>query len=75
MNDLLLLGIGCALSGIGTVLTIQFTGMRKDLKDISDSVRVLNVQIAEVIKDQAWHKEELSDMKVRISVLETKGNQ
>lgn len=75
MNDLLLLGIGGVLSGIGTVLTLQFTGMRTDLKDISSSVKVLNIQIAEVLKDQAWHKEELLEIKSRIALIEKCKNQ
>ena len=72
MNELFLLIIGCILSDIGTILVIQFTGMRSDLKEIGDSVKTLNVQIAEVIKDQAWHKEEIIELKSRIIVLETK---
>ena len=72
MNELLLIAIGAILSGIGTILTIQFNGMRRDLKEIGDSVKVLNIQIAEVIKDQAWHKEELTDLKSRLAILETR---
>ena len=75
MNELFLLIIGCILSGIGTILVIQFTGMRSDLKEIGDSVKTLNIQIAEIIKDQAWHKEEIVDLKSRILFLETRVDQ
>lgn len=59
MNDVYFLIIGCLLSGIGTVLVLQFSAMRKNLENISLSVGTLNIQIAEVIKDQKWHKEEM----------------
>jgi len=63
ISDILMILIGCLLSGIGTVLVMQFSAMRKNLEKISDSVGDLNTQIAVVIKDQSWHKKEMIDTK------------
>tara|TARA_R110000851_G_scaffold282271_1_gene435770 strand:+ start:79 stop:399 length:321 start_codon:yes stop_codon:yes gene_type:complete len=63
-----LLGIaGGAITILLTLLVAQFKGLRvdfrADLKDIGDSVKELNVQIAQIVTDQTWHKEELKELK------------
>ncbi len=61
--QILIFVVGVFLSAIGTILTILFSGMRKDLTEIGASVKSLNVKIAEVINDQSWHKEEMQEIK------------
>lgn len=64
MNEqLMILFFGSILSVIGTVLVLLFNSMRTDIKSMGGSIDHLNVQIAEVIKDQKWHKEELGSFK------------
>ena len=60
------------LSGLGSVIVGQFMGMRRDIKEISQSVKDLNVSIATIINDQKWHKEELKSLKERLDALEHK---
>lgn len=57
-------------SFLGSVLVMQFKGIRQDLKELNNSVKTLNIEVAQVIKDQTWHKEEIVDIKVRLIELE-----
>lgn len=68
--NILITLIGLLLSGIGSILVFQFSGMREDFKRLSKSVEALNVKIAEIIKDQSWHKEEIKELKERIDSLQ-----
>jgi uncharacterized protein YabE (DUF348 family) len=47
----------------------QFEGMRKNISTMSESVQVLNIQIAVIIKDQDWHKKEINDLRKEITNL------
>jgi hypothetical protein len=57
-------------SFLGSILVMQFKGIRQDLKELNKSVKMLNIEVAEVIKDQSWHKEEIADIKIRLIQLE-----
>lgn len=70
--QLYLIILGSVLSAFGSILIYQFSGMRSDIRNISQSVDKLNIQIAEVIKDQDWHKSEIKEMKERIIALESR---
>lgn len=63
---------GFVLTILGTILISCFNSMRKDLKQISDSVVEMNIKLEKVITDQSWHKDEMNEMKERIVKLETK---
>lgn len=73
MNVYVQLLFGGLISFIGGVLVMQFQGIRNDLSGMTESVNTLNLQIAEVIKDQGWHKDELISIKERLIILERKG--
>lgn len=49
----------------------DFKSMRQDIGDMTNSVNDLNQKIAVVIKDQAWHKEEIDEIKSRLNKIET----
>lgn len=72
MNDFAIIGFTSLLSLLGTIIVFQFKGMRDDLKQMNKSVQILNEQIAVIIKDQEWHKEELDMIKMKISQIESK---
>ena len=65
-----MLVLGCVLSIIGTIFVFQFKGIREDLGNMNNSVATLNEQIAVVIKDQQWHKEEIDFIKQRLTHIE-----
>jgi hypothetical protein len=58
------------LAAIGSVISMQFMGMRKDLSKISDSVENLNIKISQIVTNQDWHKEEIIQIKNRLNALE-----
>lgn len=58
------------LSAIGTVIALQFKGMRSDIKDLNGTVRELIVEVATVVRDVSWHKEEINEIKTRVCTLE-----
>jgi len=68
---------GIILTALGTVLLMylkdiknDFKYMRGDVGDMSESMGEMNIKLEKVITDQTWHKEEMQEMKARISVLE-----
>lgn len=63
---------GFVLTILGTILITCFNSMRKDLKQISDSVVEMNIKLEKVITDQSWHKDEMNEIKERIIILEQK---
>lgn len=76
MENLFSVVITSLLSVIGTILVAQFSGISKKLDELTKSVQSLNTDVATIIKDQTWHKEELIDIKSRLSHLESrKSNQ
>jgi len=66
MEQALLLIIGFLLTVIGTIISLQFKGMRSDLHEITKSVQDLNEKIAKVITDQDWQKERLAILEKRM---------
>jgi hypothetical protein len=67
---ILMIILGCVLSVLGTLIVIIFNqvkneveGARSDLSGMKSSVDDLNIKIAEVIKDQSWHKNEIREIK------------
>lgn len=69
-RDIILMFVEAALAVIGIMITILFSGVRKDLSSISKSVIDLNIKIEKVITDQSWHKEEIRDIKNRLDAIE-----
>lgn len=60
---------------LGTVITMQFRSIINRLDQLNDSVKQLNIEVATVIKDQKWHKEEIDEIKSRLSYLESRNLQ
>jgi uncharacterized protein (UPF0335 family) len=59
-------------SVLGTIITMQFKSIVNKLEQLNESVKQLNTEVATVIKDQQWHKEELNEIKTRLSYLESR---
>ncbi len=72
MNEVVLIAFSSILTLLGTIVVFQFKGIREDLSQMNKSVEILNQQIAVVIKDQEWHKEEIDFIKQRLSSMEGK---
>jgi predicted nucleic acid-binding Zn-ribbon protein len=58
------------ITGLATVLVMYFKDMKNDVKNMSRSMIDMNVKLEKVITDQSWHKEEIKEIKQRISALE-----
>lgn len=68
---------GIVLTALGTMLMLylkdiknDFKFMRIDVGEMSDSMGEMNIKLEKVITDQTWHKEEMKEVKARISLLE-----
>jgi peptidoglycan hydrolase CwlO-like protein len=83
MDNLFSVVITSLLSVIGTILMFQFKGIGDKMKEFNDkmallttSIQSLNTQVATILSDQSWHKEEITEIKSRLSHLESrKSNQ
>lgn len=62
--------LGFILTALGTILVTCFNSMRGNLEKISNSVVEMNIKLERVILDQAWHKDEIAEIKKRIDNLE-----
>lgn len=66
-----LIGIfGFIISMLGAILVINFKDMKLDVKKMSSSMGEMNVKLEKVITDQTWHKEEMNEIKSRLTTLE-----
>lgn len=60
------------LSGFGTVILLNFKDLKVSVKEMAHSVVQLNIKLERVITDQAWHKEDIKEIKERLDALENK---
>lgn len=60
-------------SVLGGFILKTFNGVRNDLKDLNKSVQQLNIEVAKVLSDQSWHREQIKEIKDRLSDLEKRG--
>jgi predicted nucleic acid-binding Zn-ribbon protein len=60
-------------SVLGGLILKTFNGVRNDLKDLNKSVQELNIEVAKVLSDQSWHREQIKEIKDRLSDLEKRG--
>lgn len=63
--------VGTVLSVVSTLLLSYFKDMKNNIKNMSDSMVQMNVKLEKVITDQSWHKEEMGEIKSRLSYLES----
>jgi predicted nucleic acid-binding Zn-ribbon protein len=71
-TEILLLIFGSVLSALGTLLLAYFKGIKTDISTMSASMVQMNLKLEKVITDQSWHKEEITELKERITSLESK---
>ena len=69
-TSVILFLFGTLITFIVGLIAAQFSGIRDDLKELNNSVKNLNIDVAQVIRDQNWHKEEIVEIKNRISQIE-----
>lgn len=60
------------VSGFGTLILFNFKEFKIALKEMASSVVQLNIKLERVITDQAWHKEDIKEIKERLDALEHK---
>jgi len=68
--QIILLIFGGILTVLGTLLLVIFKDMKDDVKAMSKSMVQMNLKLEKVITDQSWHKEEISEVKHRVTKLE-----
>jgi fructose-1,6-bisphosphatase/sedoheptulose 1,7-bisphosphatase-like protein len=70
MNQTLIIVFSSAITLLGTLFVLILKSLRDDVKKMTGSVDKLNEKIAVVINDQQWHKEEIEEIKKRLSKVE-----
>lgn len=65
--------VGLSLTSIGSILVIQFKELKGYIKEMDTSIRQLNINMARIMSEQVWHKEELTEIKSRLIYLEARG--
>ena len=66
-----LVGIfGFVLTILGTIIIMNFKKLTVSTEKISDNMVKMNIRLERAITDQSWHKEEMSEVKVRLGSLE-----
>lgn len=63
---------GFILTILGTLIMSYFKSMSKDMESMSQNMIEMNIKLEKVITDQSWHKEEMTEIKDRLTRLEEK---